>query len=118
MATSSKSEASSPAEMPGEDGEWVRSGDPRGLRDLPEGAESSIVMMTYIKKRRITIIKIGKTNHRTGAMTIYTRESRLAANAEEIENSLYGLYFYWKPLEINGEDIFKLERGLGIGGHK
>lgn len=90
-------------------------GDSRSLRDLPEGAEGSTRCFIRIQGRRVGMVKIGTIHPKTGAITIFTYESRLATSEAEKQGSFYGLIFYWRSLEINGEEILRLERALGIG---
>ncbi len=101
-------------ESEAEDGEWVKTNDPRGLRELPPGAMTDLKITLTIKGRpQSGLIKIGKTDSQTGAMTIYTYVHRPASKGEA--NSFYGVVFYWKPMKINGEDVARVERAARIG---
>ncbi len=99
-----------------EDGEWIKSDDPRGLRELPLGATMGMSRIYLNGKSQDTgMIKVGRTDPKTGAITIYLYAHRLVRTEEEKKDSFYGLVFYWKPIQVNGEDVARIEKTACIG---
>ena len=95
--------------------EWVKSGDPRGLRELKPETGFGISHCQFGRRSCDGLMKVGKTNHKTGAITVYSYEHRVARTEEEQAHSFYGMLFFWSPLSVNGEDVLAVERAAGIG---
>lgn len=85
-------------------GEWIRKGDPRGLRQLPIGAQFA---------GSDGLVIVGKTNSKTGAITLWKYTSRYPAR--DGDQNVFGLGFYFKPVQVNGEEVDLIEEGRHIG---
>lgn len=106
--------------------EWIKGGDKRRIRQLKEGSESGLrydIRLGKNKRQFFGLVRIGKTNEKTGAMTVYSWEHRspvVNKEGEPIEKEMpfidsYGSVRYWSPVDINGEDVEKLQSAMGIG---
>ena len=78
--------------------EWVKSGDPRGLRELKPGSEFGIYDCEIGGRLCRAFIRVGKTDPKTGAITVYSYESRLARTPEETPTASTGCSFTGAPL--------------------
>lgn len=107
---------------------YIKSGDPRGILELPDGATFSLNTFCQFKGIQMTggnIVRKVKNNPRTGAVDLELMTFKMAP-PDYKGKTFYGLMTVWKRFTLgkmgteSGEDILTLERvcGIGIGARK